>query len=102
MGLTAEQRQQIFPIIQQEVPRLQALKKNTSLKPMDKLEQLKQIVDELDSKITPLLNADQQKKFREIREQHRRELVEKLGSQLLQKEENRVSGFFDQHAQNKK
>ena len=49
---------------------------------MAKLEQLKQIADDLDSKITPLLNADQQKKFQEIREQHRRELMEKWAARL--------------------
>jgi hypothetical protein len=99
LALTADQRQQIFPIIQQEIPKLEALKKNTTLKPMDKLEQLKQIVDDLDSKVTPLLNADQQKKFQDIREEHRRALIEKIGSQIVQRAENSVSGFFDQHAQ---
>jgi hypothetical protein len=99
LGLTAEQRQQIVPIVQQELPKLEALKKSTSLKPMDKIEQLKQISDDLDSKITPLLNADQQKKFQEIREEHRRALIEKIGGQLVQKAENGVSGFFDQHPQ---
>jgi len=99
LGLTQEQRQQVFPIIQQEMPKLQALKKDTSAKPADKLEQLKQIADDLDSKITPLLNGDQQKKFQEIREAHRRELMEKIGGQLVQKAENSVSGFFDQHPQ---
>lgn len=99
LGLTAEQRQQIIPIIQQGAPKLEALRKNTSLKPLDKLKQLKEIADELDGKITPLLNANQQKKFQEIREQHRRELIEKLGSELVGKVKNSVSGFFDQHAQ---
>lgn len=99
LGLTEEQRQQVIPIIQQEMPKLQALKKDTSLKSVDKLEQLKQIADDLDNKITPLLNADQQKKFQEIREQHRRELMEKIGGELVQKAEYSASGFFDQHAQ---
>jgi hypothetical protein len=101
LGLTEPQRQQILPIIQQEIPKLQALKKDTSLKPEAKLEQLKAIADDLDSKITPLLNADQQKKFQEIRDEHRRQLMEKIGGQLVQKAENSVSGFFDQHAQKK-
>ena len=52
---------------------------------MAKLEQLKQIADDLDSKITPLLNADQQKKFQEIREQHRRELMEKYPPRLCRR-----------------
>jgi len=100
LGLTQEQRNQIFPIIQQELPKLQALKKDTSLKPEAKLEQLKAIADDLDSKITPLLNADQQKKFQEIREEHRRALIEKIGSEIVQKAEYKVSGLFtDQHPQ---
>jgi len=100
LGLTEEQRQQVFPIIQQELPKLKDLKKNTSLKPEAKLEQLKQIADDLDSKITPLLNADQQKKFQEIREEHRRALMEKIGGEIVQKAEFSVSGLFtDQHPQ---
>lgn len=103
LGLTTEQRQQVFPIIQQELPRLKELKKNKALKPEEKLEQLKGIADDLDSKITPLLNADQQKKFQEIREEHRRALIEKIGGELVQKAEYSASGLFsDQHAQSKK
>jgi hypothetical protein len=100
LGLTAEQRQKVFPIIQQELPKLKDLKKNASLKPEQKLEQLKAIADDLDSKITPLLNADQQKKFQEIRDEHRRQLIEKIGGELVQKAEYSASGLFtDQHAQ---
>ena len=102
LGLTADQRKQVLPIIQQEVPKLEALKRNTALKPTEKLEQLKQIADDLDGKITPLLNADQQKKFQEIREQHRRALMEKIGSQIVEKAEYSVSGLYtDEHAQKK-
>jgi hypothetical protein len=99
LGLTQEQRQQIVPIIQQELPKLKELKKNTSLKPEEKLEQLKQIADQLDSRITPLLNADQQKKFQEIREEHRRELIEKLADKAATKAEAALGSSFDQHAQ---
>jgi hypothetical protein len=99
LGLTEEQRQQIIPVVKSELPKLQELKKNTTLKPMDKLEQLKQISDELDSKITPLLNTEQQKKFQEIREEHRRQLIERMSSQVVQKVEQDATAVFDQHAQ---
>ena len=88
LGLTESQRQQILPIIKAEAPKLQALKKNTSLKPIDKLEQLKGISDEIDSKVTPLLDQQQQQKFQQIREQHRRELIEKMADQVIQKAES--------------
>ena len=90
LGLTEQQRQQILPFLQQEAKQLEALKKNTSLKPLDKLEQLKKIADEVDAKLTPLLDQQQQQKFQAIREQHRRELIEKMGSQIKQKVETEV------------
>jgi len=90
LGLTEPQREQIFPILKAEMPKLTALKKDTTLKPEQKLEQLKQISDDLDSKITPLLNADQQKKFQAMREEHRRALIEKMAEQVLQKAEGAV------------
>jgi len=91
LGLTEQQKQQILPFLkQQEVPKLKALKKDTSLKPEQKLEQLKQIADEVDAKITPLLDQQQQQKFQAIRDEHRRELIEKLGSQVIQKAEAKI------------
>jgi hypothetical protein len=85
LGLTQQQKQQIVPILKQTAPQLEALKKNTSLKPLQKIEQLKQIADSVDSKLTPLLNPEQQQKFDAIRDEHRRELIEKMASQAVQK-----------------
>jgi hypothetical protein len=85
LGLTQQQRQQIGPILKQAAPQLEALKKNTTLKPLQKIEQLKQIADSVDEKVTPLLNPEQQQKFQAIRDEHRRELVEKLASQAVEK-----------------
>ncbi len=103
VGLTEQQQQQILPYLKGEIiPKLKALKKNTSLSPVQKLEQLKQISDDVDAKLTPLLDQQQQQKFQAIRQEHRRELVEKLGGEALQKIDNGVNAFFDQHAQSKK
>jgi Protein of unknown function (DUF3604) len=103
VGLTEQQQQQILPYLKGEIiPKLKALKTNTSLKPVQKLEQLKQISDDVDAKLTPLLDQQQQQKFQAIREEHRRELIEKLGGEALQKIDNGVNAFFDQHAQSNK
>lgn len=91
LGLTEPQRQQIMPISKGAIPKLEALKKNAALKPVDKLEQLKQISDDVNSKVTPLLDQQQQQKFQQIREQHRRELVEKMASWVVQKVETYVN-----------
>jgi len=96
LGLTEHQKQQIVPILKEEVTRLEALKKNTSLSAVQKVEQLRQIGRSLDEKITPMLNAEQQKKFQEMREQMRRHLIETLmeteADEVLHKLEGKVKG----------
>ena len=57
---------------------------------MEKVEQLKQIGSAIDAKITPLLDPAQQKKFQEMRDEKRREMIEQMGSQAIQKAEAKV------------
>jgi len=90
LGLTGQQKQQIVSFLQQQAPKLEALKKNSSLGPLQKVEQLKQISDDVDAKITPLLNQQQQKKLQAIQEDHRRELIEKMASQVMKKGETDI------------
>jgi hypothetical protein len=90
LGLNEQQKQQILPFLQDEVKQLGALKKNTALKPLDKIEQLKQIGSAIDAKITPILDPTQQKKFQEMREEKRREMIEQMGSGAIQKAEAKV------------
>jgi hypothetical protein len=85
LGLTEQQKQQIVPILKQEAPQLEALKKNTSLSPLQKVEQLKQISSSVDAKITPILDPQQQQKFQAMREENRRRLIEKMGRQVIEK-----------------
>jgi hypothetical protein len=58
---------------------------------MEKIEQLKQIRGAIDAKITPLLNPEQQKKFAAMRDEKRRELIEKMGSEAVHKAEAKFS-----------
>ena len=90
MGLTEQQKQQIIPILKEEITKLGELKKNTALKPLEKVEQLKQISGAIDTKITPLLDPAQQQKFQAIREENRRKLIEEMGSKTLQKVEGEI------------
>ena len=68
LGLTEQQKQQIVPILKEEIKQLEALKKDTSLSGLKKVEQLREIGASFDEKITPLLNAEQQPKFQAMRE----------------------------------
>src|SRR5271157_4746742 len=93
LGLNEQQRQQILPFLQDELKQLGALKKNTSLKPLEKVEQLKQISSAIDAKITPLLNPEQQKKFQALREQMRRDMIGKMANQAVEKAEAKVKSI---------
>jgi hypothetical protein len=85
LGLTEQQKQQIVPILKEEITQLGALKKNVSLTAVQKVEQLRKIGVSIDEKITPMLNAEQQPKFQALREQARRRIIEEIGSEALQK-----------------
>ena len=85
LGLTEQQKQQIVPILKEELTQLGALKKDSSLSAMQKVERLRQLGVSFDEKLKPLLNAEQQPKFQAMREDFRRRLIEEMGSQALQK-----------------
>ena len=85
LGLTEQQKRQIVPILQEEVKQLGALKKDTSLSGLKKLEQLKQVGVSFDEKLKPFINPDQQQKFQQLREAMRRRLIEGLTEEEVHK-----------------
>ena len=84
LGLTEQQKQQVVPIVKDAATQLQALKKNASLKPLAKVEELKKISGSIVDKITPILDPQQQQKFQTIRDDVRRRLIDKMASQVMQ------------------
>lgn len=78
LQLTPAQKQQLLPILREEAPQIQAVKSNSSLPPMQKAMQLKQISTAVDAKVMPILNPEQQQKWQAIREQERRQMMQKL------------------------
>ena len=88
LGLTEQQKQQIVPILKDEIKQLEALKKDTSLSGLKKLEQLRDIGASIDEKIKPLLNAEQQPKFQQMREALRRRMLVKMAGEVGAKLEN--------------
>jgi hypothetical protein len=90
LGLTEPQRRQILPILKAEMPKLQALKKDTTLSGPKKIERLREIGDSLDAQISPLLNAEQKQKFDALREDRRKKLIEKMGHEAADKLEGEI------------
>jgi hypothetical protein len=97
LGLTQQQKQQVVPVLQEAAPQLEALKKNASLNPLEKVQQLRKIGSSIVDKITPILNPQQQQKLQSIREDVRRRLVEKMAGEVIQRLEagvkQKLEGF---------
>jgi hypothetical protein len=90
LGLTEQQRQQVVPILKEELKQLQALKKDASLSAVRKVERVREIGNSFDERLKPLINPDQQQKFEALREQLRRRFIETMA----QKVEGDVKAWF--------
>ena len=78
LQLTPAQKQQVLPILKQEAPKLQAVKANTSLGPLQKGMQLKQISNDTDTKLKPILTPEQFQKLQQMHEQERQQMMQKM------------------------
>ena len=94
LALTEQQRQQILPLLGQEIKQLGELKKDAKLSGVEKVEALRKLGVGFDEKISPLLNADQQQKFQALREQLRRRMIEEVAGKALQKAKAEVATWF--------
>jgi hypothetical protein len=94
LGLTEQQRQQIVPILNEELKQLGALKKDASLSAVRKVERVREIGRSIDEKLTPLINPEQQQKFQALREELRKRFIEKMASQAKEKVEGDVKSWF--------
>jgi Spy/CpxP family protein refolding chaperone len=78
LQLTPAQKQQVLPILKDEAPKMQALKANTSLGPMQKAMQMKQISSDTDAKLKPILTPEQFQKLQLMHEQERQQMMQKM------------------------
>ena len=90
LELTEDQRTQIVPILQQEVKQLGALKKDTTLGGVQKVEALRKLGVSFDGKISPLLNPQQQQKFQALRDAARERMIETMAGTAAAKVESAV------------
>jgi len=62
---------------------------------VDKVKKLREIASGVDDKVMPLLNPEQQQKYQAMRERLRRRLIEKAGTELVEKvESDLASGLW--------
>ena len=67
LGLTAEQKEKIAPILKQQEEQMQAIRKDDSLSREQKMEKAKTVREDGQKAIEALLTPDQVKKFAELR-----------------------------------
>ncbi len=81
LQLTPAQKKQITPILVEEAPKLNALKADTSLGPLQKAMQLRQISEATDAKLQPILTPEQNQKLQQMRAQERQQMMQKMENQ---------------------
>jgi len=78
LQLSPAQKQQMLPILKEEAPKIQAVKSNSSLGPLQKGMQLRQIGQATDAKVQPILSPEQYQKWQAMRAQEREQMMQKM------------------------
>jgi hypothetical protein len=77
LQLTPEQKVKVLPILEQEAPKLEAVKNNTSLSGLQKMKQIRAIHAETAPELQKVLSPAQYQKLQAIREERIKEAMEK-------------------------
>lgn len=78
LQLTPAQKEQVRPILVEEVPKLKALKSDTSMPPLQKAMKMRQISEATDAKLQPILNPGQYQKLQQMQAQERQQMMQKM------------------------
>src|SRR3974390_3461449 len=82
LNLTPMQEKQLMPILQADAPKIEAIKNNPQLPPLQKLEQIKAIHAQSDPQVKAILNPQQYEQLQQIRQEEIHAAMEKkMGQQ---------------------
>jgi hypothetical protein len=87
LNLSPQQKMQLLPILEADAPKIQAIKNNTSLGPLQKMEQMKAVHAQSDPQIKSILNPQQYEQFQQIRQQ---EIQAAMQKRMGQQEDSRM------------
>jgi hypothetical protein len=68
LNLTPEQKMKLMPILQQEAPKVEAIKSNNSLTGMQKMEQLRALHEQTNPEVQKILTPQQYEQLQQIRQ----------------------------------
>src|ERR1700756_3930548 len=77
LNLTPQQKAKVLPILADEAPKVEAVKNNSSLSGIQKMQQIRAVHQQTDPQMKAILSADQYQKLQAIRQQAIREAVQK-------------------------
>jgi hypothetical protein len=77
LALSPEQKRQLIPILVAEAPKVRAIKADSSLTKIQKLQQIKAIHDQTDPQVKAILSPEQYQKLQGIRRQELERVAEK-------------------------
>ena len=67
LNLSPEQKMKLMPILEAEAPKVQAIKSNTSLTGMQKMEQLRALHEQTNPQVQAILSPQQYQQLQQIR-----------------------------------
>jgi Spy/CpxP family protein refolding chaperone len=81
LNLTPDQQAKITPIIADRQQQMQAIRTDTSSRPMQRMKKAKAVTEESDKKINAVLTPDQQKQYAALEEQMKEQMKERREEQ---------------------
>lgn len=81
LNLTPAQEVKLIPILREEAPKVRAIKANTSLTRMQKVEQLRAIHAQTEPQVRTILTPEQYQTLREIRRREVQRLIQNRQNQ---------------------
>jgi len=77
LNLTPDQKEKLLPILRAEAPKMQAIKDNTSLTGMQKLQQIRALHEQTEPQVKAILSQQQFDQLQKIRQQEIEKMIEK-------------------------
>lgn len=78
LQLTPQQKEKVRPILLEEAPKLKALKSDTSLAPLQKGMKMREVANDTDAKLKPILTPVQYQKWEHMRVEERQQMMQKM------------------------
>ena len=77
LNLTPDQKEKLLPILRAEAPKMQAIKNNTSLTGIQKLQQIRALHEQTEPQVKAILSQQQFDQLQKIRQQEIEKMIEK-------------------------